>query len=218
MAEKLDTQVRREQIARATLELAAAGGLKKVNVAAVARRVGVVPSALYRHFRGMDQVLDATIDLIHQKLQENVQAVHAETDDPLDRLHGLLQRHVRLIRENRGIPQIMFAQDFFVDHPERRRRVYRGIRAYLDQVAQLVRDAQSTGQVAVEVDPDAASVLFLGLIQPSAILWHMSDGEFDVTRQARNAWPLFRKALQDPNAAGTVDRRKQRSRMSGSKP
>jgi AcrR family transcriptional regulator len=199
--EKLDTQVRKEQIAQATLELVAAGGLKKLNVAAVARRVGLVPSALYRHFKGKDEVLDATLGLIQDKLLDNVRAVGEETDDALEQLHGLLMRHVRMIRENRGIPQIIFSQDFYAGHPDRRGRVYRGIRSYLAEVARIVRDGREAGQVGQEVDAEAAAVMFLGLVQPSAILWHMSDGDFDVTRQAQRAWPLFLKAIQNGAAS-----------------
>lgn len=193
---RLDTQVRKEQIAQATLELVVAGGLKKLSVAAVARRVGLVPSALYRHFKGKEEVLDATLGLIQDKLLGNVRAVGEETDDAVEQLHGLLMRHVRMIRENRGIPQIIFSQDFYIDHPDRRGRVYRGIRSYLSEVARIIRQGQEAGQIGRHVDPDVASVMFLGLVQPSAILWHMSGGDFDVTRQAQRAWPLFQRAIQ----------------------
>ena len=44
---------------------------------------------------------------------------------------------------------------------------------------------------------DELSVMFLGLVQPSAILWHVSDGGFDVTRQTEKAWTLFREAIEN---------------------
>ena len=193
--EKLDTQVRQEQIARATLKLVADGGLGRLSVAAVAHEVGLVPSALYRHFKSKDEVLDAALELIQETLLGNVAAVRDETSEALEQLHSLLLRHVRLIQENRGIPQVIFSQDFYIDHPERRARVYRGIRSYLGAVARIIRMGQRHGQIARDVDPNTASVMFLGLIQPSAILWHMSDGDFDVMRYARQAWHLFRHAL-----------------------
>lgn len=120
-----------------------------------------------------------------------------KTDNALTQLHDLLMRHVRMIRENRGIPQVIFSQDFYVDRPDRRSRVYRGIRSYLAEVARIIRAGQKAGQIDRAVDPETAAAMFLGLVQPSAILWHMSDGEFDVTRQAQRAWPLFLKAIQD---------------------
>ncbi len=198
--EKLDTTVRQEQIAQATLELVAVGGLSKLSVAAVARHVGLVPSALYRHFKSKDEVLDAALRLIQDKLLGNIVAVREDNSDALAQLHKLLLRHVWLIQENRGIPQVIFSQDFYIDHPERRERVYRGIRSYLAEVAQIIRDGQRNDQISRRIDPDSAAVMFLGLIQPSAILWHMSDGDFDVSQQARRAWPLYRKAIENGEA------------------
>ena len=198
--EKLDTEIRKEQIAQATLEVIAAKGLAKVSVAAVAKRVGVVPSALYRHFKGKDEVLDAAMEMILGRLLENVDAVRAEQDTPLDHLKRLLDRHIRMVRENRGIPQILLSQDFYAQRPDRRKRVHEGMRAYLARVADLVREALEAGQVDPDLDADTASVIFLGLIQPPAILWHMSNGKFDVDGQAARAWPLFLRAIQSGKA------------------
>ena len=50
-AEKQHSEVRQDQIVKAAMALIAEQGLKGLSVAAVARRVGLVPSALYRHFK-----------------------------------------------------------------------------------------------------------------------------------------------------------------------
>lgn len=97
-AEKLKTLVRREQIAQAALRLAARGGLKRLSVAAIARQVGFGPTAVYRHFKSKDEVLDAVLDLVGTRLQANVKSVHPKTGDPLEILHKLLTRHIALIR------------------------------------------------------------------------------------------------------------------------
>lgn len=198
--EKHETSMRREQIAEAALSLAAAGGLGKLSVAAVARRVGFVPSAVYRHFKSKDQMLDAALGLIQKKLRANVQAVCGETGDPVERLQRLLRRHVQMIRENQGIPRVIFSEDFYNGHPERRRRVYTGIRTYLGDVAEIIREGQHEGKLGNDFAAETAAVMFLGLVQPSAILWHMSDGEFDVTGQAEKAWRIFLKAIQKTSA------------------
>ena len=74
-AEKLDTEIRQDQIAGAALEMLGTRGVHELSMADIARRVGLVPSAIYRHFRGKDDVLDAVLDLIGQRLLSNVQAV-----------------------------------------------------------------------------------------------------------------------------------------------
>ena len=55
--EKIQTQIRKDQIVRAVLDLISRHGLKALNVAAVAAEIGLVPSALYRHFKGKEEMV-----------------------------------------------------------------------------------------------------------------------------------------------------------------
>jgi AcrR family transcriptional regulator len=189
------TSVRQEQFTSAALALVASRGLNGLSMAAVARQVGVVPSAIYRHFGNKDELLDAVLDSIGARLQANVTAASAETNDPLATLHDILMRHVRTIRENRGIPRIVFSEDLYTDHPERKVRVLGVIQDYLAGIARILREGQRLGRVRADADPAMLAVMFLGLIQPGAILWFLSDGRFEVTRQTRGAWEIFREAL-----------------------
>ena len=66
---------------------------------------------------------------------------------------------------------------------------------YLGGVADIIRAGQREGSIRRNLQPDALSVMFRGLIQPAAILWHMSDGHFDVTKQTERAWRVFRAAI-----------------------
>ncbi|MCR4413904.1 MAG: TetR/AcrR family transcriptional regulator [Thermoguttaceae bacterium] len=193
--EKLDTEIRREQIAEAALALVAARGVHRLSVAAVARRVGLVPSGIYRHFKSKDEILMAVLDLIESRLLANVQAARDEAADPLDRLRGVLFRHVRFIREGRTFPRIVFSDDAHSDDPKRKARVQRIAAAYLGKIAELVAEGQAAGCIRADLDPPTAALLFLGIVMPAAILWHLSDGGFDVTRHAERAWQVYRSAI-----------------------
>ena len=195
--EKLETQIRQEQIAEAALGLIGRYGLQGLSVARVARQVGLVPSAIYRHFDGKERVLDAVLDLIGSRLHGNLVAVTHEAGDPLDQLRELLMRHIRLIRDNQGIPRVIFSEELYAGHPGRRQKVYEIIAGYLEGVAELIRQGQKAGRIRQTADPDVLAVMFLGLVQPAAILWHVSDGAFDVTKQAERAWKVFRAAIQN---------------------
>jgi AcrR family transcriptional regulator len=195
MSVKLDTQVRQEQIAQAALDVIASHGLSGLNVGAVARRVGIVPSAIYRHFENMDQVLDAVLDMIGRKLLDNAAVASNETDNAIEQLKRLLDRHMTLIRQNEAMPRVVFSAGIYTTDTKRRQRMYDIIQQYLLRIAHIVRDGQASGHIRAEMDPDIVAVMFLGLIQPSAILWHVSDGRFDVTRQTKKAWPVFKRAI-----------------------
>ncbi|GAB64151.1 MAG: TetR/AcrR family transcriptional regulator [Candidatus Jettenia sp.] len=193
--EKLDTEVRQSQIAQAALSLIASYGLKGLSIARIARKVGLVPSAIYRHFKNKEEMLDAILHHIQKRLLDNVDIVCNETPEPIDQLRRLLMYHVKLIRENQGILRIIFSEDLYHGHPERKGKVYNIIINYLNCVDKIIIQGQQEGKIRRDIGPATISLMFLGIIQPSAILWHISDGKFDVTRHAEKTWKTFSECL-----------------------
>ena len=197
--EKLNTKIRQDQILNAALEIVSAQGMKGLSIGGIARRIGLMPSAIYRHFDGKDNIIDALLGLIESRLLANVAAARKEADVPLAVLHVLLKMHARMIRENAGIPRVVFSEEVYGMNSTRKRRVYELLQGYLEHVATLFSEAQQAGAVRKDIRPSELSVMFLGLVQPPAILWHISDGGFDVTHQVDQAWRLFCDAITRPD-------------------
>ncbi len=196
MAEaKLDTLIRRKQIAEAALSLVADQGLRRLSVAAVARRVGLVPSGIYRHFKSKDDILAAVLDRIEERLLANVRAAHEETDDSLKQLRGVLMRHIRFIREGRAIPRMIFSDDVHAGNPKRRQRVFEIFQRYIGAVGEIVVVGQSQGRIRKDVDVQTVTMMLFGIIVPAGILWHLTEGGFDVTHHAERAWKFFSSAI-----------------------
>lgn len=195
MSQKLQSEVRQEQIAQAALAVVARHGLKRLNIASVARRVGVVPSALYRHFKGKDAIIDTVVGLVRERLLDNVRVATETVSDPLEQLRVLLGRHVQFIKDHQALPRIVFSEQVYEGRPGRRRTMFGAIQAYLDRVAGIIKQGQAEGLIRSDLEPSTVAVMFLGLIQPAAILWQMSDGEFDVTGHTERAWTVFVQAI-----------------------
>lgn len=195
MALKLDTDIRKDQIAQAALAVVAEHGIRRLSIAAVARRVGVVPSALYRHFASKDAIIDTVMGLVRERLLENVRVVTLARSDPFEQLQLLLARHVQFIKEHEALPRLLFSEQVYEGRPGRRRAMFRTIQGYLSGVADIVKRGQAEGRMRKDLDPPTVALMFLGLIQPAAILCQMSGGEFDITRHSERAWEIFARAI-----------------------
>jgi AcrR family transcriptional regulator len=202
MTQKRDTAIRQEQIASAALAIIAQHGLRRTSVASVARRVGLVPSAIYRHYRGKDEILDAVLDLVRDRLLDNVRRVTTETPDAIARLQRLLSLHVSLLTTQPGILRVIFSEEVSAGKSARRARVFRTVRAYLTGVEDIIRQGQAAGSVKPDLDPPTLALMFLGLIQPAAILAHLSDGELDVATHVQKAWNVYAGALRPAASPG----------------
>ena len=195
-AEKRSREARREQIAEAALEVIARHGTRSLSVGAVARRIGIVPSAIYRHFRGKEEILSAAIGRMGERLLETAGRAAGGEGDTIPRLRNLLRDHVRAIREGYAGPRIVFAEGIDGGGVSHRMEVYHVIRRYLDRVAGILRQGQRAGDLRGDLDPEATAVHFLGLIQPAATLWYLSAGKFDVLMNAERSFEQFADAIR----------------------
>jgi AcrR family transcriptional regulator len=194
--EKLNTEVRQEQIVEAAMNLIASRGLKGLSMAALANRIGLVPSAIYRHFKSKNDIVDMILGVIRERLLTNIRITCEETSEPIERLQRILKRHVETLRENRAIPRIIFTEDVFTGNPKRRNKVYGIVVGYLEGLNEIIRDGQEKGQIRSDMDSKTVALMFLGMIQPGAILWFLSDGKFDISKQSEKNWNVFREAIR----------------------
>lgn len=202
-APKTQTLERQEQITQAALDLINDQGVSGLNIAGIARRVGIVPSALYRHFVSKDAVLDAVLDLIRQRLLDNVAHVRKKTPVPLNQLKLLFTRHIAMLRENRAIPHVVFSDAVYNGQPDRKAKVAQIITSYLKEVEFIIESGRQDGTIHKEVVPATAAVMFLGMIMPAVVLWNVSQTKFDMTAHINTAWPAYERsiAVQIPKEA-----------------
>ena len=193
---KLETRVRRDQIAEATLALVEEQGLARLSVAEVARRVGLAPSALYRHYPSKDAVLDAVLERVRQRLHGIVAQAEREEGDTIAALRRLLTLHLELIAEKQALFPVLLNDAFLSGSLARRRRVFDVIAGYLARVAALIRRGQVAGTIRTDVAARTLATLFLGIVQPTAMLRVLSGGTFRTQAPVREAWRLYEQILR----------------------
>jgi len=194
-AAKTATKVRREQIADAALALLNARHGAEPSIAGIAKRVGVVPSAVYRHYRGKDAILYAALERIRQRLQENLALARQDTADPLSRIRGLFMRHAGLLAANPGLPSVLLSRGIFGTSKARRQKVAGVMTGYLQGVAEVVAEGQCSGHIRRDLEPRSGALVFVGMLLPAVVLREISDDALDVTEHARRVWPALASAL-----------------------
>ena len=109
-------------------------------------------------------------------------------------------RHINFIREGRAIPRPTVSNKVKVhtagSFPNTAEaQSFRYSHAYGRSVRCIVCLGQSQGQIRPGLDVDTVTRMLFGIIVPAGILWHLTDGGFDVTRHAQRAWQLLSSAI-----------------------
>ena len=188
----------RDRVAEAALSLAAEGGLSGITLAAVARRLRMPRERLARTYPNGGALALALLDYGEARLCEHVHSATRGVPDAIARLEHLITQSYDVIEGDSRLLSVALAVAMSLGARGRpyRERVESMLRSYLKDVTDIVRDGQRLGRIRADVDAGTVALMYLGLIQPAAILSHVSGGTFDLRNHVRRSFKLFREAIE----------------------
>ena len=196
---RLTSKMRQEQILDTTLEIIAEKGLAGVNTSEIAHRIGIVPSALYRHFENKEALIDALLDRTHKVLFENVKKIYLSSTGARKNLRSLFLLHIEFIRKNPGIPKLVFSDAAVFGSPERKEKVFVIVKNYMNKITEIVEKGRLEGDFSQDISPEAVAFSMVSFAQHVGLISNLSDGKTDMSKLAEVAWSYIEKAIRiDP--------------------
>lgn len=193
MRSRKSTEVRKEEIVRAALFLVEQNGLDKLNIIDIAVEVKLVPAAIYRHFKGKEDIVAALIEFTDKCLQCNLSQAMDYDGRAIVKLKLLFELHVKLLKEEAAIPRILYFLLSSERNPELKVGMLSAVGSYVQQVKKMILQGQKKGEINADVDVTAAAMLFLGMIQPLAILGQVDPNVLDEC--PTKLWQCYQRSI-----------------------
>jgi len=156
--------LRREEIVRAALEICLEEGIAALRTEKIARKVGLSPGGIFRHFPSKKAILSE----LTRSLIERLEAANPEfppKEQPLDWLEAFVDRRVRAFRKDPGL-RLLFSPEFEKALPSAAKKE---LRTYFtrswDQLLSAVRSAQDQGAVRQDLAPEELAAVVTALVQ-----------------------------------------------------
>ncbi len=198
---RISAEARREEIVAAALELAARQGPEKTTTAHMARAVGVTQGAIFRHFPTKDAIWTAAIEWVRGRVMRVIGEAAADGTDPLDALEKVFHAHIAFVAEHPGIPRLMFSHLRHSGDSRVKQLMQEMMAGYEARIVAILQAAKGAGQVAPDLDEQAAATLFLGMFQGLVMQAQAFGARRQLVAQARKVFPVFLDGVRrrDPN-------------------
>lgn len=193
---RLDHQTRQHQIVEAARELIASGGVDALTIRGIASKVGVTEAAIYRHVVSKEEVILLLIQEVEESLFQAISRATHSDRHALERLEHMLQLHVSYIELRQGISFIVIAEAAQFQEPKVRSAGRRLVEKYLSLVAEIISQGIERDEVDKSVLPDAAAMIFFGMIQSAVTRWLFDPSAHPLGENAVSMWKLFRTSLE----------------------
>jgi AcrR family transcriptional regulator len=194
------TDVRREQIAKAALDVVGLEGVKGLTTARIARFVGVSEANLYRHFKNKEAIVHAVVEAIEAGLLAIIRKHARPGVHAVKRLERVFLGELSYLQQNRGMPRILTSSEILFSN-ELREKWRDTMSRFVEGIAGILRQGFEDGSVDRRQDPEASAVIFLGMMQVSALRWLFSEFRLDLNAQGRRLWKEYKRHVETGNNA-----------------
>lgn len=189
----LSADLRRAEAVATVIELAATHDPAVMTTGQIAAAMGVSQGALFRHFPDKMAIWTAVLEWTSAELNHRFDLL--PESPPLARLEAMLAAHVDFVIEQPGVPRILFGELQRAGETPTKviaRQLMAGYRARVTRELQAAREA---GAIADATDVDAATVLFLAMVQGMVMQGLAIDNFSAMPVLARRLFGLFRESL-----------------------
>lgn len=176
------THIRREEIARAALEVIAERGFQELRIADIAQRADTSAPAVLYHFDSKDELLDAAVSLAEDTF-------YADVESALDGPAAAGERLVQLLeRGGRGDGTAamwkawleIWTRALHNPHTAHTRQLLD--RRWRATLAATIREGQAGGEFSVEADADLVALQLAALMDGLAIQLALGDRDVSDSR------------------------------------
>lgn len=194
-AEKVETEIRREQIAQAALEVISLYGLKGLTNERVAALVGVVPSALYKHYRSKSKIIEAVVGLMQERMMNVIKTARSVGSDPLECIRRVYLAEIRMIVQSPGAPFIIFSDDFVANKNRIKNDFDEVGKLHFGEMLKLFQKALDQKQIRQDFSVQTLAIFYMGMVSQTIFLTHPPDKnmkiDIDVLKHSEIAWKAF---------------------------
>ena len=195
-ARHLPAEERRSVTVETVLALAAEQNPSEITTAAIAERMHLTQGALFRHFPSKEALWTAVMEWVAERLMQRIERAVADAPGPLAALRSMFLAHAGFVVEHPGVPRMMFGELQRAEASAPKRMAQTLIRRYGERVRALLAAGQAAGEVAADLDLDAATTLFIGTIQ-GLVMQSLLAGEPErISREAPAVLAIYLRGIR----------------------
>ncbi|MBP9854337.1 MAG: TetR/AcrR family transcriptional regulator [Candidatus Omnitrophica bacterium] len=166
--------VGQQKIIDAARHIIISKGMENLTVREIAAELDITDGALYRHFKSKGEIISLLIDDIEETLLGAIDEAASKTKKPLEKLENIFWSHLSYVEKRKGVSFIVINNTISIKDKTLQNKVYGVVNKYLDRIKKILREGIKSGDFH-NMNLEAASLTFFGIIQCMVTLWGLSD-------------------------------------------
>lgn len=177
---------RKGEIIDKALNLIAQRGIEKLTFRNLAAAVGISEPAFYRHFSGKSAILLAILDHFDALRRELFERIRRQAPDSLAALEAVFREHLSLFARQPALAMLLFPEEIRQNRAELEARVSSLMRYGQEQIAEILAEGKSRGEIRADLDPEQAALIVSGSLRLLVGRWRLGGRGGDLEGEGRS--------------------------------
>ena len=191
----LSAEDRRNEAVEAVIDLAAISNPEEITTSAIAARMKLTQSALFRHFSTKDAIWLGVMEWVSDRLLSRIDKLAGAEPDPLVALEAMFLGHIEFVADHPGVPRMMMGQLQRAGMNPAKQMAQALMQNYATRLRRLLAAARGNGALPADLDEAAAATLFLGMIQGLVVQSLMHGDSARMRADAPRVFAIYRAGL-----------------------
>lgn len=191
----LPADERRAATVEAVVELAGEQNPTDITTAAIAQRMGLTQGALFRHFPSKAAILHAVMEWVAERLLGRVDKAIEAAPSPMAALEAAFMAHIDFVVQHPGVPRMLFGELQRAEESAAKRMVRTMIGRYSARLQRLIEEGKAQGELAADLDANAAATLFIGSVQGLVMQSLIAGDVKSIRANAPDVFAIYRRGI-----------------------
>lgn len=160
---KQTSEIRREQIKKAVLEIITKEGLHNLSIRNLAKIVGITEGAIFRHFKSKREIILSILNDVRNELMSELRDIAQSTYSAREKLLRYLSCHIEYIAKNKGISILLFSDAAHLNYKVLRTRLRSILSEQEALIVGIVQDGIKAGVWNKKVNVNDFAVLYMSI-------------------------------------------------------
>ncbi|PID58923.1 hypothetical protein CSB45_02675 [candidate division KSB3 bacterium] len=186
---------RQQDIITQAIVLIHEGGIQRVTMKNLSKRLGISEPAIYRHFDSKRAILLTMLQQFRERSRQHLLQAAAAEVSGIARLEMIFLEHSGQFAKNPHMTGVVFSEEAFQDDTALSETVFSVMSFAHDSIVDIIATAQQKGEIRADVPKEYLAVVILGTLRLMVKRWRLSHYAFDLDQESRMAWMALKTLL-----------------------
>ena len=189
----MDLSKRQSEIIQAAIKLIGEGGIQALTIKNLSAEIGVVESALYRHFKSKTDVISGLLDYLESMMASHFEGIKDMEAGPFEKIEKLIQSQLQLFSETPSYAIVILSDGLYKNNKVLYDKLFNIMKTSRSTFIKVIEEGKKDGLIRNDVPSEHIAFIIMGSIRLNVNQWGLSGFNFDLLQRGD---ALFRSLMK----------------------